>query len=229
MHMASRDPQDEDFRIQMISATETPHQGNDSLDDVFGSDPGSPAFESEDHEVRESHPSDVRRLQTEHATAGYREGITAAKAKSIQAGFDEGFSLGGTIGLKAGQVLGFLEGITSALRAENGDEYRQAQQLLEDARKELSIDMIYDQEYWAPDGTWKFEIQSATQESDIIFEDVASAHPLISKWDSIIMEQLRRWGIDLHVLEQTEDTSTVAVLEKKELKVDQQPREKLDW
>lgn len=228
--MPPHDPRDEDLRLQMIAHTESPGHLNNALDDVFGSDDESPNVDPDRYaEVRDSHPSDVRRLQTEHVTAGYREGITAAKAKSIQAGFDEGFGLGATIGLKAGQMLGLLEGIASALRAENVDTAYQAQCLLEDARKELSTEMIYDEKYWAPDGTWKYEIGSVAAESDIIFEDVASAHPLISKWDHAIDEQIKKWGIDMLILNQLDETTVAVVSEKKEVKVEQQPREKLDW
>lgn len=230
MHMAQHDPLDEDLRIQVISSGETLRQIEDPLDDVFGSDSGSPIFESDHHsEARESHPSDIHRLQAEHATAGYRDGITAAKNKSIQAGFDEGFSLGAALGLKAGQVLGFLEGISNALRTEKGDDFREAQKCLEDARKELSTESIYDEKYWAPDGTWKYELQTATPESDIIFEDVANAHPLIAKWEDILAGKIGRWAVDLQILDQADENPAAVAPEKKEVKVEQQPREMLDW
>jgi hypothetical protein len=229
MHMAQHDPRDEDLMIHVVTAGNVPLPVQDPLDDVFGSDGGSPVFGSEHAEVQEAHPSDVRRLQTEHTTAGYREGISVAKAKSIQAGFDEGFSLGATIGLKAGQVLGLLEGVAGALRAGNSEDYSKAQQLLEDARKDLSTGEIYGEKYWAPDGTWKFELQHAASKVDVIFEDVANAHPLISKWNILINEQMRNWGIDLLILQQTHETSSAMVTEKKEIKIEQQVREQLEW
>lgn len=232
MHMAPKETRDEDLMIQIVSSTEPTQQAEDPLDDVFGSDTGSPVFESEpdpDQGARESHPSDVRRLQAEHATAGYRDGITEAKSKSIQAGFDEGFSLGAAIGLKAGQVLGYLEGLAGALRSANEEDYHQVQQLLVDARKELSTDMIYDEQYWNPDGTWKYPLQAHIPEGDVVFTDVASAHPLISKWCDIMDAQISKWGILREVLMRMAETPAAAVPEKKELKVEQQPREKLDW
>ncbi|KAI4602195.1 Essential protein Yae1, N terminal [Pestalotiopsis sp. 9143b] len=240
MHMAQQhDLEDEDLRIQIISAGEVPrpvvNNEEDFLDDVFGSDAGSVVFDPEHGaEARESHPSDIRRLQAEHTTTGYRDGITAAKAKSIQAGFDEGFGLGATIGLKAGQVLGFLEGITSALRAADdggvsGDSYREAQRLLEASRKELSTDSIYDEKYWLPDGTWRFELPSATAEGDIVFEDIASAHPLICKWNNIIEEQLGKWSVDVQVLQHADEIVGAIAPEKKEIKLEQQARVQLDW
>src|SRR6187431_1331366 len=89
---------------------------SDLLDDVWGDE-----LASEDHERvltpygAHAHPSDMHRLQREHSTAGYREGITVAKAQSIQEGFDEGFGLGATVGARAGQLLGLLEGVANAL------------------------------------------------------------------------------------------------------------------
>ncbi|ETS78498.1 hypothetical protein PFICI_10560 [Pestalotiopsis fici W106-1] len=241
MHMAQQnDPQDEDLRIQIMSAGEPPRPAvieEDFLDDVFGSDAGSAVFDGSEHgaEARESHPSDTRRLQAEHTTAGYRDGITAAKAKSIQAGFDEGFGLGANIGLKAGQVLGFLEGITSALRAADrddgggGDDYREAQRHLEEARKELSTDSIYDEKYWLPDGTWRFELPSATAEGDVVFEDIAGAHPLVRKWNDVVKEQLSKWSVDVQILQHADEIGAAPAPEKKEIKLEQQARVQLDW
>jgi hypothetical protein len=233
MHMAPQDGRDEDLMMQMVSSAEPAPQAEDPLDDVFGSDPGSPVFESEpdtDTGAWDTLPSDVRRLQTEHITAGYRDGITVAKGQSIQAGFDEGFSLGAEIGLKAGQVLGFLEGIIGALRSGNEEDHRQAQQLLADARKELSTDEIYDQKFWAPDGTWKFTLQSQVPESDVVFADVAAAHPLIAKWCGILDAQISKRDIRREVLMHMAETPAAAVAEKKEVKVEQQqPRERLEW
>ncbi|KAF3002256.1 Essential protein Yae1, N terminal [Neopestalotiopsis sp. 37M] len=243
MHMAQQnDLQDEDLRIQIISARETPRPvviEEDFLDDVFGSDAGSAVFDGSEHgaEARESHPSDIRRLQAEHTTTGYRDGITAAKAISIQAGFDEGFGLGANIGLKAGQVLGFLEGITSALRAaDRGDDdggaedvYRESLRLLEEARKELSTESIYDEQYWLPDGTWRFELPSATAEGDIVFEDIASAHPLVRKWNDVVEEQLSKWSVDVQILQYADAIGAASAPEKKEIKLEQQARVQLDW
>jgi len=44
--------------------------------------------------------------------AGYREGITAGKERTLQAGFDSGFA---SVGAPIGRELGILRGITSAL------------------------------------------------------------------------------------------------------------------
>ncbi|KAH8662186.1 hypothetical protein BX600DRAFT_437601 [Xylariales sp. PMI_506] len=229
MHMAPQEPRDEDLMIQMISATQ-PVVTEDPLDDVFGSDSESPAFGHGDQAggARESHPSDIPRLQAEHATAGYRDGVVVAKGKSIQAGFDEGYGLGATIGLAAGQLLGFLEGLGSAIRTSNPDEHRRINELFALASGELSTERIFDQQYWAPNGTWKYEIGTEGQE-DIIFEDVAKAHPLISKWTSLVEVEITRWGVDRAVLSSPSEAQGSGAPEKKELKIDQKPREVLDW
>lgn len=154
---------------------------NDALDDVFGSGPSAVI----DSAV---HPSDMHRLQTEHTNAGYLEGVTIAKEGSVQAGFDEGFSLGASVGLVAGQLLGVVEGVAEAAKNED---------LVREAREELSVGKIFAEKYWAEDGNWKYDVPS----DDVVFADVANAHPLVRKWNGIVDELVRRWGIDRTVLE----------------------------
>ena len=180
---------------------------NDPLDDVFGSD-GNDAAEDL-MATGASHPSDMHRLRTEHTTAGYREGVSVAKEKSIQAGFDEGFSLGATIGLKAGQLLGMLEGIVEAVKSHNGtdgsdvggNDVQAFDKLLADARGELSKGKIFSAQYWAPDGNWTYEVREPKDGEEIVFSDVAAAHPLIRKWTETVDEQIKRWNIDVSLLD----------------------------
>ncbi|KAH6888145.1 hypothetical protein B0T10DRAFT_69326 [Thelonectria olida] len=174
---------------------------NDALDDVFGSDSTSPIFEHHDAFPGTSHPSDMRRLQAEHSTAGYREGVTVAKESSLQAGFDEGFSLGASIGLKAGQLLGVIEGIADAVRGlEDADSLR-VKGLVREAREDLSIATIFKPDYWAEDGNWKYEVPAPGAEDEVVFSDVAKAHPLIRKWTAIVDEQIVLWKIDRAILD----------------------------
>ena len=56
-------------------------------------------------------------MRSTHSTAGYREGLAAAKTAALQAGFDEGFALGAVIGGKVGELAGVLEGVCRALGA----------------------------------------------------------------------------------------------------------------
>ncbi|KAL7947940.1 hypothetical protein V8C42DRAFT_342931 [Trichoderma barbatum] len=188
-----------------------------SLDDVFGPESESGLGSGEDvttgvtlldRSENPHHPSDMRRLETEHTTAGYREGISAAKERTVQAGFDEGFSLGATIGLAAGQLLGILEGIEDALksrlsgRADNEDEEATAaSKLLAEARDELSVLKIFSSDYWAPDGNWTYDVREANEGDHVLFPDVAKAHPLIRKWTDVIDEHVNLWKIDRFVLD----------------------------
>ncbi|KAL7916411.1 hypothetical protein GGI35DRAFT_38881 [Trichoderma velutinum] len=188
-----------------------------SLDDVFGPESESGLGFGEDSTAlvtsldgleNPRHPSDMRRLETEHTTAGYREGISAAKERTIQAGFDEGFSLGATIGLAAGQLLGTLEGIEDALRSKlNGvagnedKEAMEASKLLAEAREELSVVKIFSPDYWAPDGNWIYDVKEANEGDEVLFPDVAKAHPLIRKWTDIVNERVKLWKIDQSLLD----------------------------
>ncbi|KAK5998832.1 Protein yae1 [Cladobotryum mycophilum] len=192
----------------------------DPFDDVFGSSgeaveaeasldrPGSHNHHSTTDTA--AHPSDIHRLQTEHTTAGYREGITAAKESTVQAGFDEGFSLGATIGLAAGQLLGTLQGIEEALKNVKNQHHPDdssgsnaadpANNLLAEAREELSITRIFSPEFWAPDGNWSYDVQHAAGGEEVLFPDVASAHPLIKKWTGIVDEQIKLWKMNRTVM-----------------------------
>ncbi|KAM0246080.1 hypothetical protein ACHAQJ_010360 [Trichoderma viride] len=202
-----------------------------SLDDVFGpesepasSTPGEGAPQaiadantaavvtSLDRPESPRHPSDMRRLETEHTTAGYREGISVAKERTVQAGFDEGFSLGATIGLAAGRLLGTLEGIDDALKnrlnSQAGSEDEEAtataaatSKLLTEAREDLSVLKIFSPDYWAPDGNWSYDVKPDGDDDEVLFPDVAKAHPLIRKWTAIVDEKVRLWRIDRSVLD----------------------------
>ncbi|KAF5550315.1 abc1 containing protein [Fusarium mexicanum] len=178
-----------------------PASTNDALDDVFGSGPSSPTGFRHDDESAQSHPSDIRRLQTEHTTAGYREGIAVAKESSIQAGFDEGFSLGASVGVRAGQILGLLEGINEAVRGLNEADSSNIAELLKQAREELSTQGLFTPEYWSEDGNWKYEVTTATGAEDVVFSDVADAHPLMRKWTKIADEQVTTSKIDRSILD----------------------------
>ncbi|KAM0460623.1 hypothetical protein ACHAPV_004902 [Trichoderma viride] len=193
-----------------------------SLDDVFGSESEAVPASGDGHAAAvvtsfdrpESprHPSDMRRLETEHATAGYREGISTAKEQTVQAGFDEGFSLGATIGLAAGRLLGMLEGIDDALKSRLGGQAGSqdgqgtasataTSELLTEARQELSVLKIFSPDYWAPDGNWSYDVEPHGDGDEILFPDVAKAHPLIRKWTAVVDEQARLWKIDQSVLD----------------------------
>ncbi|OAA45066.1 ABC1 domain containing protein [Metarhizium rileyi] len=184
----------------------------DQLDDVFGSPPASP---NEAGAQSGFYPSDIRRLESEHTNAGYREGITVAKESNIQSGFDEGFSLGATIGLRAGQLLGMVEGIADAIESQSNEATETAQKLLNEARDDLSTAKIFSAEYWAPDGNWNYDV-TAEDGDEILFPDVAASHPLIQKWNKIVDQQVDMWQIQVSILDDDNgprlDTASIELL-----------------
>ncbi|KAE8355127.1 hypothetical protein BDV28DRAFT_163467 [Aspergillus coremiiformis] len=78
-----------------------------SLDDIFGSSPPQSTAQAE--------PSELPALRRHHKTAGYRDGVSAAKSAHVQIGFDAGFPVGAQLGLRAGTVLGIMEGVLRGL------------------------------------------------------------------------------------------------------------------
>lgn len=171
----------------------TPLRNIDTFDDVFGSDDGQDALSNPSGIARRAddhnHPSDIRRLQGEHTTAGYREGVTVAKAASVQSGFDEGFGLGAALGLRAGEVVGVLEGLAAAVP---GDE--RLTKLLGQASEDLAPQSVFGAAYWAADGNWTYPV-SGQDGDDVLFKDVVEAHPLIMKWRVVMDEQSQFWGV----------------------------------
>ena len=227
-------------------------QQADDDDDVWGSPTATTEVEATS--ASHHHPSDIPRLRQEHSTSGYRDGVAAAKGQSIQAGFDEGFGLGATIGAQAGRLLGLLEGLAAALAAGEGrggsgegeDAAAAVAGLLERAREELGIRSVFGSEYWEADGTWKYEVGSegkqpeSQPESDlageeageIVFADVAAAHPLLKKWEALVKTEVERWDIDLSVLAEDDAAARDHVEsqpKKKEIKTAPQSREALQW
>ncbi|GAB1310577.1 Essential protein Yae1, N terminal [Madurella fahalii] len=144
---------------------------NETLDDVWGGNDHAPQTVTSSAALPGAHPSDMPRLQQAHSTAGYRDGIAAAKGRSAQAGFDEGFGLGATVGARAGQLLGVLEGLAAAVGLHSlssflphaHSERQRAESarvaaLLAEARRELSVQGVFGAEYWADDGNWRYEV-----------------------------------------------------------------------
>ncbi|KAI1370692.1 hypothetical protein F4677DRAFT_344456 [Hypoxylon crocopeplum] len=170
---------------------------------------------------------DTSRLRTQHITEGYRDGITTGKADSLQGGFDEGFGLGANVGLKAGHLLGLLEGIVDALR-ESGLHSALTDQLLSTATKELSTNSIFAEEYWASDGNWTYTVQGSRDDGEVLFEDVASKHPVIMKWEKLVREEVRTWGLDQNLTVLGSDVSQ-SEAEASPARVQAISRQAVDW
>ncbi|KAI0848239.1 hypothetical protein F5Y00DRAFT_96204 [Daldinia vernicosa] len=197
MHLPPPEPRDSELYTYMDPVHAPAYF--ESVDDMVGPDPqqftelAAPHDQSENSQI---FSPDTRRLQTQHTTEGYRDGITAGKAESMQAGFDEGFDLGAELGLKAGRLLGLLEGMVAALRENSLDSSAHMNKLLSDASKELRTEVIFAEEYWTSDGSWKYSVRGSGDDGEILMEDVAKEHPVMLKWDELINQEVRKWKLN---------------------------------
>ena len=183
------------------STPPTPHAN--PLADVFEHS-DHPDASSIDHS---SHPSDIPRLRSQHSTAGYRDGIAAAKEKSLQPGFDEGFSLGATFGLKAGALVGELEGLC-LWKGDGAQDVRiRLRALLSSMRDEISCENLFAREWWGQDGLWKYPItvvDAGREEADATFKDIVDSHPMILKWQKIVDLEMQQAGVKRDIFEGAE-------------------------
>jgi hypothetical protein len=217
---------------------------NDDFDDVFGSAPPSPSFEHDLHigdgncrggGLGNVEPSDIPRLKEKHETEGYRDGVTRGKAQTVQVGFDEGYGLGAVLGLRVGKVLGLIEGIWGPVDATakgtegegNGvpqewiaeRERERLEKLFNEAKEELKTERVFGREWWGEDGIWKFEVPGERHKGkEVLFPDIAAAHPLIKKWEGIVDKEIQKWGLDLGLMEtEHQDDETNKAIEKDEI------------
>ena len=200
MHMQPVEYSDQPELQIMVTGTHLTGGTNaeNTLDDVFGSSAPGAGASLGVLSGPEPQPSDLPRLQREHSTAGYRDGIAAGKAQSIQAGFDEGYSLGAEIGKTVGFLLGFLEAIAEALGGRDDPDAVEIARLAQSAKNELSCESIFSPDYWLPDGTWKYQVipREKSAEQQIVFADVAASHPLALKWTAVVIRLKEEWGVD---------------------------------
>ena len=203
---------------------------NNDLDDVFGSSPDDAdreRFPGEPETHGSTEISDIPRLRSVHVTAGYREGIAESKGKHVQDGFDEGYSLGAFIGMRVGWILGVLGGIAAALKdsgkpaisSESPEKTVQtdpvtdagsdpggkkpldsteARALLSSAKEELTVQNVFGNTYFDEEGIWKYGV--TVPEDETTFEQVAEAHPLISRWEAVVENLGKDCGLDLRGL-----------------------------
>jgi hypothetical protein len=82
--------------------------------------------------------------------------------------------------------------------------------LLKEAREELSLQRLFGGEFWGEDGVWLFEVSNAAAAADekdgkgkgkeeekeeggeVMFRDVARAHPVVRKWRGVVDGLLAR-------------------------------------
>lgn len=138
-----------------------------------------------------------------HVTSGYRDGISVSKAEHVQHGFDEGFSLGAVIGIKVGFLLGVLEGVVRAIQSSASITTEVKEDVITKfvtAREELGLQSLFGREWFGEDGIWKFEVHGKDEE-EVMFRDVADAHPLIEKWSLEVEELKKKFGIVIQARE----------------------------
>ena len=171
-----------------LSTPPSPHSPTTAtanlLDDVFSSSPPSRTV-----------PSDISRLHSTHVTAGYRAGISTSKTSSLQPGFDEGYSLGAIFGLRVGRILGTLEGIWAAQA--NHDERKRLQSYVSQARNDLAIEKVFAKQYWDHNGVWSYQVVTKAGADEPSFDEIVDQHPVLSKWNGIVEEELAKTGIHL--------------------------------
>lgn len=190
MFTSSERTTDGDSIILGASGSGYHNEYHDPLEDVFGSEPTSPADDRESHVHQERLPqaelSDIPRLRSVHVTNGYREGISAGKERSLQVGFDEGYALGAEYGHITGWIRGVLEGLLIIAARQKSSGRAQIQQLLDDSEKELSLLSLFNQSYFGEDGTWTYDVSGS--DDTTTFRRVAAAHPLLVKWRKLALD-----------------------------------------
>ncbi len=119
---------------------------SDSDGDIFDT-----SDDYEDHSANNNAPripqsmlSDLPAMQRQHMTAGYREGLSGSKAKSMQGGFDQGYPIGFELGIKVGQILGVLEGFLAPFAKDATKMPKCLVELYRKAKKELAISQLLD-------------------------------------------------------------------------------------
>lgn len=88
--------------------------------------------------------SDLPAMKRQHMNDGYREGLTASKAKVMQAGFDEGYPMGVQIAMRAGPILGILEAYLACKSIDAIPGMRERVQITyKDAIRDLDIGSLF--------------------------------------------------------------------------------------
>jgi hypothetical protein len=146
---------------------------------------------SEDHQyaaddiqnsaAREEMLSDLPAMQRQHMTAGYREGLSDSKAKSMQGGFDEGYPIGFELGLRVGKIFGVLEGFVATFAKDKTGAPIEFVELYGRAKTELAISQLLhglDDEVLAKS---EFEVKDLPLNS----------RELLQKWEELVTEIMK--------------------------------------
>lgn len=77
--------------------------------------------------------------------------------------------------------------------------------LVKEAKVELRTESVFNIQYWGEDGIWKYTVpgegEGEGMDTDVVFDDVVGAHPLLRKWEGVMGEEVRLWGVELGIWE----------------------------
>ena len=144
------------------------------------------AMSSDSHDgaaaLRAGTTPDLHRLRTTHTTAGYRDGLAAAREAAVQSGFDEGHLLGAAVGLRSGYLQGLIEGLQHGIdfARMDGDARAIVEKHLAEMKEELQLPNLLGEQWISNEGTWKWNVASRDEE-DLTIGGIANAHPVIQK------------------------------------------------
>lgn len=170
------------------------------LDDIFDTETHVPVENG--HAATEGE-SDVARLREILSTHGYRDGVTAGKAESVQRGFDDGYRFGCLLGLRAGLIFGVIDGLLEAYEgaAKLPSPSSHDESLLEELksiRTEADVDLQ----------TEKLQVDETVQLGDTEqpndsteLEALVSLHPAIAHWTAVLKTFLIEWSLPESILD----------------------------
>lgn len=125
--------------------------------------------------------SDLPAMQRQHVTAGYREGLTNSKAKSMQGGFDQGYPVGFELGIRVGKVFGVLEGFLAAFAKDKTKTPPGLLELYGNAIRELAIGQLLN----------GLDDEVLARPECAIKDLPAKSRDALQKWEELVTEMLK--------------------------------------
>ncbi|WEW60273.1 Essential protein Yae1, N terminal [Emydomyces testavorans] len=128
-------------------------------------------------------PSELPSLRRQHHTAGYRDGLVAAKHAHVQRGFDAWFPVGAQLGVRAGVVLGVLEGMGRCASNAGGAGAGTVDVagLYAVARRELAVSGVFG-------GVVREEEEEGAEEVVVVGERLERVgEEVVARWEGVVM------------------------------------------
>jgi hypothetical protein len=156
---------------------------SNSDDDVFdmSEDYQHPTDRNQASAARQEMLSELPAMQRQHMTSGYREGLSASKARSMQGGFDLGYPIGFELGLRVGKIFGVFEGFLAAFAKDKTGPPTGLVELYGSAKRELAMGQLLnglDDEMLAGP---EFEIKDLPLKS----------REVLQKWEELVTEMMK--------------------------------------